>query len=457
MHSAISSRHYVAENSTSTRALVIPGARADTPDLEPVAPRTAHEVGRPARVLMVINRITPLGGTEGSTLLIIDGLHDNGCDFSAVVLHGTDAYTRDVLSAREVPLTTSDPGFRAQLACVCDAIRSDRPDLIHAALFDAELVACLAGAIYGVPVVRSLVTAQYGNEAVRVSVSPMRLRAVRLFDRALSRFATFRFHAVSQAAADAATRAIGIPSARITVVPRGRDPRALGPVTRARRDRTRQALGLDPEAPMLFNAARLVPQKGQLYLVEAFARVLRTNPAAVLVIAGLEGSSTPEVRASIDRLGLREHVRLLGVRDDVADLLCAADVFVFSSLWEGLPGAVLEAMAMSVPVVAFGADSVAEAVGDTGVLVPIGDVAGLADALDTLLHDSSQRAELARRGRKRFEEQFTIEVALDGMREFYLSAVADARTQYRDRFAWLRRFPGLSRRFGRHLRGPAGP
>lgn len=112
---------------------------------------------------------------------------------------------------------------------------------------------------------------------------------------------------------------------------------------------------------------------------------------------------------------------------------------------------------MQVPVVAFAADSVAEAVGDTGLLVPIGDAAGLADAVDLLLRDPAQRAELARRGRQRFDDQFTLKRSMEGMRRFYVSAAADARRGYRDRLAWLRRAPVVTRWLGAGRRDRAGP
>jgi len=119
-------------------------------------------------------------------------------------------------------------------------------------------------------------------------------------------------------------------------------------------------------------------------------------------------------------------VRFLGVRSDIADLLCAADAFVLPSRREGLPGALLEAMAMSVPIVATGIDATLDAVPSEKFarLVQVGDVASLADALTSTIADADGARERARRARARFEAEFTIERVSARMRDFYDRAVA---------------------------------
>jgi glycosyltransferase involved in cell wall biosynthesis len=141
-------------------------------------------------------------------------------------------------------------------------------------------------------------------------------------------------------------------------------------------------LGL-PSGPLAVNVGRLAPQKGQLMLVEAFATVLETVTDAHLAIVGREGESSAEVAAAIDRLGLSASVTLVGHTTRVADYLSNAHVFVFPSLMEGLGTAVLEAMAVGAPVVAFDIPPVREATvdGRFGTLVPVGDIAGLSSEL----------------------------------------------------------------------------
>ena len=114
-------------------------------------------------------------------------------------------------------------------------------------------------------------------------------------------------------------------------------------------------------------------------------------------------------------------VRFLGHRSDVPELLAAADLFVFPSLFEGLPGAVIEAMALALPVVAADIPAVREVVepGGSAVLVPTRDSAALAEALGSLLEDAERRESFGRRGREIFEERFTLAQSAEKMISFY--------------------------------------
>ena len=129
--------------------------------------------------------------------------------------------------------------------------------------------------------------------------------------------------------------------------------------------------------------ARLVPEKAQHLLVEAFARVREQVPGARLAIAGDVGPALPAVQRAIERTGLGDSVTLLGFRSDVRALVAAADVFAFSSLSEGSPGAVAEAMVLGTPVAAFSIPPVAELTqGDQRAwLATPGDASALADAM----------------------------------------------------------------------------
>jgi glycosyltransferase involved in cell wall biosynthesis len=392
--------------------------------MEGASPPATEEENAPIRVLIVINRLTELGGAEGSTALIIDGLQGDSIRFVVVTLHELALSGRERLESRGVVFRQSGSGLISQVRTVATAVREFAPDLIHATLFDADLVSCIVGFSLRVPVLRSIVNTPYEGEAARSARSGRRLDAVRRLDGFLGRHATARFHSISKAAEASAVRSLGIDPAKVVVVPRGRDPEVLGDNTAERRSRVRGRLGLSEDVPVLINVARQDPQKGQLVLLDALARLLSTQSDAVLVVAGRVGPETPRLEAMVQKLGLANQVRFLGVRDDVPDLLCAADVFVFSSLWEGLGGAVLEAMALGVPVVSFAVPAVAEALGGTGVLVPIGDANALGGAVGDLLSDASRRAELSRASRERFDACYTNAVYLAGMTTLYRTTVA---------------------------------
>ena len=194
----------------------------------------------------------------------------------------------------------------------------------------------------------------------------------------------------------------GDPS-RFVVIRNGVDAR---PPVRPRAD-TRRLLGLADE-PLVLTIGSLTKQKAQHDLVDAMA-----DPAlasAHLAIAG-EGPLRPELEARIARLGLGGRVRLLGARNDAADLLEACDVFVLSSVREGLSVTLLEAMRAGRAVVATAVGGNAEAVRDgvTGRIVPAGEPRALASAIARLCADAEARARMGRAGHERWRVEFTAE------------------------------------------------
>lgn len=143
----------------------------------------------------------------------------------------------------------------------------------------------------------------------------------------------------------------------------------------------RATLGLLADDTIILTVARLTPQKGHDVLVAAAPAVLAGNPKAKFVLVG-NGPEQANIEAAIARLGLTDRFILPGHREDIADLMAIADVFVLPSHFEGLPLAVLEAMAASVPVVATTIGGTIEAIGDAHpFLVPPGDVEALVSAI----------------------------------------------------------------------------
>jgi glycosyltransferase involved in cell wall biosynthesis len=272
----------------------------------------------------------------------------------------------------------------------------------------------------GTPVVTSLVNTSYDAGRRRdPNVAAWRLAVVRSVEGWTARRLTASFHAISEAVAAAAVHALGIRRDRITVVPRGRDRTRLGDPSPARRAEARRRLDIAPDASVVVTVGRQEYQKGQRTLVDAVARM--RHPALLLVV-GRQGAATAEVETAARPLGPR--VRLLGHRTDVPDILAAADVFAFPSRYEGLGGAVIEAMALGLPVVASDLPALREVVDAdvTGVLVPPDDPATLASALDTLLADDSTRRRMGEAGRQRFLDRFTLDAVVDPM----IAVLADA-------------------------------
>jgi glycosyltransferase involved in cell wall biosynthesis len=154
----------------------------------------------------------------------------------------------------------------------------------------------------------------------------------------------------------------------------------------------RNAHGFGEDDVLIVSVARLDPQKDPLGLIQAFARGLDRDFRCHLLLAG-GGALDKAARECADRCGVSGRVHFLGVCGYVPDLLAAADLFALASRWEGSPLAVMEAMAARLPVVATAVGEIPElvATGVSGILVPPGDLDGLADGLGSLAHDADRR------------------------------------------------------------------
>jgi glycosyltransferase involved in cell wall biosynthesis len=202
------------------------------------------------------------------------------------------------------------------------------------------------------------------------------------------------------AGARASMLATGAPLAKLALVRNGIIP----PSVRADRADVRRRLGIPPDAPLALTVARFTEQKGHAFLLDAVPAILAAAPNARFVWVG-DGPLRPELTRAIREYGLDRAVLMLGQRVDVPDLLVAANCFVLPSLFEGLPIALLEAMAAGLPVVATRVCGNEEAMidGVTGRLVPPRDPAALAaamlEAIDPVVGPVWGRAAQARQAR----------------------------------------------------------
>ncbi|HEV8585523.1 MAG TPA: glycosyltransferase [Methylomirabilota bacterium] len=210
---------------------------------------------------------------------------------------------------------------------------------------------------------------------------------------------------VSEEVVDFLVRDVGLPRAKVVLIRNGVDTERFAPP----RNGERAALGVPSGVPVIGTVGRLDPAKDHGTLIGAFRRVLETSPEARLVIIG-DGPRRRELEAAIGAHGLRGRVVLLGERLDVAALLPALDVFVLSSIQEGLSLALLEAMACARPVVVTDVGAAAGVVGDgdAGLVVAPKDAEGLAAAIAFLLSDREGAALLGGRARRLVERRYDL-------------------------------------------------
>jgi glycosyltransferase involved in cell wall biosynthesis len=199
----------------------------------------------------------------------------------------------------------------------------------------------------------------------------------------------------------------GVPAARAVTVHEGIDIERVDSASPAK---LHEELWLPHHAPIVGNVAALVPHKGQRHLIEAARLVLPQVPDARFIIAG-EGELRPSLERQIKDHHLEKHVLLVGFRPDVLSLHKAFDIFVLSSVTEGLGTSLLDAMAAGKPVVATMTGGIPEVVvdGETGFLVPPRDHAAMAEAIVALLKDEALRRRMGEAGRARACALFSAE------------------------------------------------
>lgn len=382
-------------------------------------------VGRPVRVLCVINSLQP-GGAERRLVDMAPLVRDRGVDLRVAVLHPGRGLDSELAATGIEPVSLAGAGGRPGFVRRLRALLGDvRPDVLHTTLFESDIVGRAASVLERVPTVSSLVNVSYGtDQALDPGLGRRTLARVRLVD-ALTARTVRRFHAVSRFVADTAVDELRLRRDRIDVVPSGRDERRLGRRTPGRRSRARAGLGVDAGDMLLLAVARHDYQKGLDVLLAAVPAVAAALPRARLVVAGHEGGQTAALRHTAEQLGLGAVVRFLGSRMDVPELLCAADAFVFPSRWEGMSGAVLEAMALEVPIVATDIAPVRDAVaGEAGaVLVPRDRADLLAEAIIGSLGDPAGCEARVAASRQRFLDVYTADRMAAGMHRFYERAL----------------------------------
>ena len=213
--------------------------------------------------------------------------------------------------------------------------------------------------------------------------------------------------AVSDDVARTIDAEIGPAAGRLVTIPNGVDvERYAGGPDRA----VRGEIGVPEAAPMFICVAKMLEQKGHRHLVDALSAAAGGDQAIHVALLG-DGPLRDEIETRARAAGVADRVHFLGTRSDVPRLLSAADAFVLPSLWEGLPMALLEAMAAGLPVMATSVSGTRQVVEDgrTGMLVPPGDAAGLARAMGRLADDAGLRARLGAAGREHVRAEFSVE------------------------------------------------
>jgi len=350
------------------------------------------------------------GGAETQLVNLAISLKKRGWEVRVVSMLPPQAFTEELKEAG-IPLSTlnmrrgvADP--RAVFGLV-KTLREWKPDIVHSHMIHANLLARIARIFYRIPVL--ICTAHSIDEGGR-----WREIAYRLTD-----FLADLTTNVSQAAVERYIRVGAVPKGKIRYVPNGVDTAKFKPDEVVVK-RLRNELGIN-DCFIWLAVGRFEEAKDYPNMLQAFKMVVDKKQDTLLLLAG-QGSLLEETRKLANELDLEDKVRFLGVRRDVPDLMNAADAYVMSSAWEGMPMVLLEAEACGLPVVATEVGGNGEVIlnNKSGYVVPPGDSEALATAMVKMMALSEvERRAMGKAGRAHIEANYSLERVVDQWEELY--------------------------------------
>lgn len=378
----------------------------------------------PIRILHVIESLGR-GGAERQLVDLVGGMNRSRFTNTVYTLYDRNDFEPELHGAGVVTASLHLQSHHQALRGVRSLLRVLRDGnyaILHTWLYDADLIGRTAGKLAKVPlIVSALQNSWYEPDPALGSASKLKYELVRRLDSWTARWCQARFVASSRFVSRSMATRLGIARDWITTIYNAVDPLAFDPVPGTELDRVRDELNLRDCAPILICVARLVPEKGQTYLLAAMPAIVERFPRAMLLLVGAGGEAEP-LREQMTRLGLADHVAFLGRRNDVKLLLQISDVFVFPSVRaEGLPVAVVEAMATRKPCVAWRVPPNPEVIehGASGLLLELRNTGALAEAVCELAANLSLREAMGTRGRAIVETRFNVCHTVKQLETFY--------------------------------------
>lgn len=269
-----------------------------------------------------------------------------------------------------------------------DFIRERRFDAVHTHMYHANLYGRVAAWMAGVPTIFSSVHNIYQR----------RKRHRMLINRLLAKI-TKKIIVGTTAVKEDVKRYDHVPEKKIEIIPYGIDTELF--TEEHERSKIRENIGLNPVDFVVGNVARLEKAKGQEFLIKAI-RLLKDKGLSVKCLIVGSGTLEGELKDMVGRLGIESDVIFLGTRQDLPQLFSAMDVFVFPSLWEGLPLSLLSAMAAGLPVITTYVGGIKDIIvdGRNGIVIPISDPLAIADAIEKTFKETELRRRLSEYGRR---------------------------------------------------------
>jgi glycosyltransferase involved in cell wall biosynthesis len=386
------------------------------------------------KVLRIITRLS-VGGSSIHTILLT--AHLDKQIFDSLLIKGSEGKDegdlRDLLFRKKIdPLLI--PELRREISFKNDLItfwklyklvRAEKPAIVHTHSAKAGTLGRLAAKLAGVPVI----VHTFHGHLFRGYFSPKKSRLVIFIERLLALVST-KIVAVTQSQKDELLRYKIAPSQKIVSIPLGLELDLLQNL-QTERGAFRSELGLDKDDALIGSIARLVPVKGHTFLFRAARKVIDTFPRVKILLIG-DGELRNELENLASRLGIGKNVVFCGFRRDLPKIYADLDIVALTSLNEGLPVAVIEAMASQTAVVAYDVGGVKDLIEPnvTGISVPFGEIDRLAESIIFLLKNPQERERLGRNARRKVYPSLHYQRLVRDFEKFYLELTENQHSKY---------------------------
>lgn len=289
-------------------------------------------------------------------------------------------------------------------------VKKEKIDLIHSHLLDMNFYSCLAAYFAKVP----HISTEHGDVHHASKTIDLKTKAKA---KAISRFSD-RIVFVSEFTKESFRTIATVSDEKAVVIYNGIDPERYEIPVDIRIKKAE--IGIKQDEFVIGNVGNLYPVKGQIYLIKAAKIVLKEFPKTKFLIIG-RGELENHLKKEANALGIESHIKFLGFREDVKELLKIMDIYVLPSLSEGLPLSLIEAMASKVPVVATGVGGIPEVIGDgiNGFLITPADSDALASKIIHLLKDRSFADNFVAQSHKKIQKEFNLHTMLNKYSEIY--------------------------------------
>lgn len=378
---------------------------------------------RKIRLLQIIDHLTYGGGAENLQITFAEGLDRTRFELYVAAMRPTMgkpiAPALRQMGVHVVEFDQRNSYDVPALLGLVRYIRRHRIDIIHTHLLAADVMGRMAGALTHTPVVSTI-----HNSREDLDHEPKRRQWLA---RWTGRLLTRRLIVVSGLLREEIAGWFGVLPGKVATIPNGIDIERFRPGPGFDRAEMRSAM-LGGDFPVVVNVARWTPQKAQKYLIDAAKIVSESRPDVRFVLVG-EGPLEEALKAQAAALGIEDKVIFAGYRDDIGDVLAASDLFVLSSLWEGMPLALLEAMAAGCAAVCTDVGGVAQVLQDgrTGLLVPPGDAQAMADALLKCLNDPELTRRFGQNGYQWVVQRYSMGAWARRLEKLYINELKEGK------------------------------